>query len=79
MKIHVIPVDDVMNEEPFSHVSACHCDCFPMLEVVGGDKDGKPYIMFIHNAFDLREKWERQNLKTKGWISIEENEPPTTL
>jgi hypothetical protein len=60
-RIHIIPVGD---PEPL-HTATQDCLCHPLVE-----SDG----LVIHNAWDLREKWERQGYvhPRKAWVQIAE-------
>lgn len=62
--IHCIPVG---NDEP---IHECHtlCWCHPV-------KDVNSVNLYIHNAMDCREKWERQGIKTAPdslWVTMVE-------
>jgi hypothetical protein len=47
--------------------------CRPLLEK---RKRGQRGNLWMHNAFDCREKWERQNIKHGlWWTSVVELEP----
>jgi hypothetical protein len=60
-KKHLIPKGDIK-----PHITLMGCHCHPLL-----NKDGNA----VHNAFDTREKYERQGYKTKGWLILNDNEP----
>ena len=61
MRIHTIPLND-----EHLHSAQLTCRCSPLLR-----DDG----VVVHNAFDCREKFERQNIQHDkgGWVLIEEN------
>lgn len=61
MRIHTIPLND-----EHLHSAQMTCRCNPLLK-----EDG----VVLHNAFDSREKFERQNIRdvSDGWVLIEEN------
>lgn len=60
-RIHTIPLNDKS-----LHSAQITCRCSPLLK-----DDG----VVLHNAFDSREKFERQNIQnmSDGWVLIEEN------
>lgn len=60
-RIHTIPLNDKS-----LHSAQITCRCSPLLK-----DDG----VAVHNAFDCREKFERQNIQnvSDGWVLIEEN------
>ena len=59
--IHTIPLNDKS-----LHSAQITCRCSPLLK-----DDG----VVLHNAYDSREKFERQNIQnvSDGWVLIEEN------
>lgn len=62
--VHCIPVG---NGEPL-HQASPLCPCFPA-------RDLEASRLFVHNAFDCREKWERQGVKTAPdslWVTVVE-------
>lgn len=71
MIIHVIPINDLREGERFVHKASFRCACHPNLEQ--RDRDGE---IWVHNAFDLREKYERfgRNDLSLGWTGVQEDE-----
>lgn len=67
---HTIPVGDGI------HTAAMSCWCHPCeraIEDLGGRQCG---TIRIHNAFDCRERYERQGIPTgKGWMIVLEDQP----
>jgi hypothetical protein len=49
MSLHVIPLNDLKEHEECST-----CECKPTLEKIDGE------MMFVHNSYDSREKYEIQ-------------------
>ena len=74
MRIHVVPHKDSRKGDWFIHAASENCACYPIKETVISDRDGSAHYLFIHNAFDLREKWERQEVyhESPGWVHVEE-------
>jgi hypothetical protein len=70
--LHVVPVRDTQKGERIDHAASSKCCCFPLKQEITSDKDGSLHLLFIHHAFDLREKWERQDLDSPGWVTVEE-------
>lgn len=56
---HVIPVQDSIAHKPSSD-----CKCHPLQAEQN---------LFIHNAKDTREKYERQGISSHGWIVVEKD------
>lgn len=61
MSVHVIPLEDSA-----PHGISDDCPCKPWKESTS---------VTVHHAFDGREKWERQGIKTEGkeWGVFEED------
>lgn len=69
MRLHVIPVGDRRGDTAVYHSASARCSCHPLPEEING------HILFGHHAFDLREKWERQDVwvqDKKPWAIVEE-------
>jgi hypothetical protein len=68
MRLHVIPVGDTVSGKRVEHAASGRCRCNPLPEDING------HTMYIHHAFDLREKWERQDVwhEYGPWTSVEE-------
>ena len=68
MRLHFIPVGDFRDGKRFYHAASERCECNPLKEVINS------HGLFIHNAFDLRERWERLEVwhEAEGWVIIEE-------
>lgn len=68
MRLHVIPIRDVRGGKRFDHAASSRCECQPFEDTIRRNK------LYIHHAFDLREKWERQDAyhEHPGWVTIEE-------
>jgi hypothetical protein len=73
MRLHVIPFRDTHHGEKIDHAASSRCSCFPLEEKITSERDGSVHSLFIHNAFDLREKWARQDPSFPDqWVSVEE-------
>jgi hypothetical protein len=69
--LHVIPVRDTEGGERIEHAASSRCRCHPLKSEIEGKEDSI-HLLFTHHAFDLREKWERQDIETPGWVTVEE-------
>ena len=69
-RLHLIPVGDEQHGKLKLHAAALDCWCHP------SEQDD----VVTHNAFDCREKLERQDVATgKIWVHVLENKQPDEL
>lgn len=70
---HVLPMNDSKDGLLWVHYASEFCPCCPLTSLVDGE------WIWIHNAYDARERWERLGLpcdEGKGWANAGEIIPP---